>query len=244
MKFYKREITAWMDGTESLSDGAYRAYDVIVNLIYLHEGPITLNEKGIAGRCNQSTRAFRSHLQELFDSGKLRLVSGKLANIRAEKEIETLRKPAKSPEHSDKPLGNNTPPNNGSEPESLDKTRLEETRQEKSSADALDDPRVVLFDEGVSSLETLGVPTSRVRPMIGRWLKDTGDDATRILDAIRRAKSQSVADPIPWINAVLSPKVIPYGTKSRNDRKDEFRAVLDQAREFGNRGDPGPIEIS
>lgn len=31
---------------------------------------------------------------------------------------------------------------------------------------------------------------------------------------------------------------------SGSNRKDEFRAVLDQAREFGNRGDPGPVEIS
>lgn len=225
MKFYKRHILDWMDGTENLSDGAYRAYDVILNLIYLHEGPITLNEKGIAGRCKQSTRAFRSHLRELFDSGKLALVSGKLVNIRAEKEIEILRKPTKSPELSDKPLGNNTSPNNGT-----DRTlpRLDKTIQDKkgkSSADALDDPRVVLFDEGVTTLEALGVKTARVRPMIGRWLKDCGDDAERLLGAIRRAKSQSVADPIPWITAVLNPKVIPYGKRTDN----ALGSAVDQA---------------
>lgn len=234
MKFYKRHILDWMDGTESLSDGAYRAYDVIVNLIYLHEGPITLNEKGIAGRCKQSTRAFRSHLRELFDSGKLALVSGKLVNIRAEKEIEILRKPTKSPERSDKPLENNTSPNNGAEqpPPRLDKTRLD--KKEKSSADALDDPRVVLFDEGLTFLEALGVKPNRLRPMLGRWLKDTQDDAARVLDAIRRAKTQSVADPIPWITAVLSPKVIPYAK-----RTDDFRSAVDQAH-ASLTGDDGP----
>lgn len=244
MKFYKRYITDWMDGTENLSDGAYRAYDVIVNLIYLHEGPITLNEKGIAGRCNQSTRAFRGHLQELYDSGKLRLVSGKLVNIRAEKETEILRKPTKTPELSDKPLETNNSLNTGNKPPSLDKTRQDKTRQDEVSADALDDPRAVLFDEGVTLLIALGVNHTRVRPMIGRWLKDTRDDASRVLEAIRRAKSQSVADPIPWISAVLSPKVIPYGTKSRNDRRDEWRGVLEQAAEYGSRGNPDAGGVS
>jgi len=224
LKFYKREITSWMDGTENLSDGAYRAYDVIINLIYLHEGPITPNEKGIAGRCNQSTRAFRSHLRELFDSGKLALVSGKLVNIRAEKEIETLRKVTKSPERSDKPLENNTPPNPGPELSSLDKTRRDDTRQEENSADALEDARLVLFDEGVTSLEAMGVNSKRVRPMIGRWLKDTQDDAPRVLDVIRRAKSQAVIDPIPWITANLSPKVISYAK-----RTDDFASAVAQA---------------
>ena len=41
--FYKHDIAAWMDGTESLSDRAYRAYHVIVQMIYLNEGPIALN---------------------------------------------------------------------------------------------------------------------------------------------------------------------------------------------------------
>lgn len=88
--FYKHDIPSWMDGTESLSDGAYRAYHVICQLIYLNEGPIALNEHGIAGRCRQSVRSFRKHLDELISSGKLRLENGRLANSRAEKELEKI----------------------------------------------------------------------------------------------------------------------------------------------------------
>jgi uncharacterized protein YdaU (DUF1376 family) len=242
LKFYKRDITAWMDGTEALSDGAYRAYDVIVNLIYLHEGPITLNEKGIAGRCNQSTRAFRCHLRELFDSGKLRLDSGKLVNVRAEKEIEILRKPTKSPERSDKPLENNTARNNGAKPISLDKTREDKNRQEKISADALDDPRAVLFDEGITLLVALGLKEARARPMIGRWLRDASDDAVRVMDAIRRAKSQSVAEPISWISANLNPKVVPYGPASKDTRNDYQRRL--EALKQRSRGDNDTEPVS
>jgi len=90
--FYKHDIPDWMDGTEALSDGAYRAYHVICQLIYLHEGPIMLNERGIAGRCNQSVKAFRKYLQELLDAGKLAVSEGRLSNSRAALELENVRK--------------------------------------------------------------------------------------------------------------------------------------------------------
>src|SRR6266516_7358991 len=88
--FYKHDIPAWMDGTEGLTDGAYRAYHVIVQLIYLNEGPITLNEHGIAGRCRQSLRGFRRNLKELLTNGKLTLVNGRLRNSRADQELEKI----------------------------------------------------------------------------------------------------------------------------------------------------------
>jgi hypothetical protein len=44
----------------------------------VNEGPIALNEHGIAGRCKQSIRAFRASLKELLDDEKLALVNGRL----------------------------------------------------------------------------------------------------------------------------------------------------------------------
>lgn len=69
--FYKHDIPAWMDGTEALSDGAYRVYHVVVQLIMLNEGPIARNDRGIAGRCNQTVKAFGRYLDELISIGKL-----------------------------------------------------------------------------------------------------------------------------------------------------------------------------
>lgn len=88
--FFKRHIADWMDGTESLSDGAYRAYDVICNLIYMNEGPITLNERGIAGRCNHRLDRFRCYLKELLDANKLTLEDGKLHNARSSRELGAI----------------------------------------------------------------------------------------------------------------------------------------------------------
>jgi len=90
--FYKHDIPAWMDGTEGLSDGAYRVYHVVCQLIYLNEGPIMLNERGIAGRCNQSMKTFRKHLDELLALGKLSMVDGRIANSRAAVELEAVQK--------------------------------------------------------------------------------------------------------------------------------------------------------
>jgi len=88
--WFKHDIPAWMDGTEGLDDGPYRVYHVVCQLIYLAEGPITLNEHGIAGRCKQSIRSFRTNLKILLDGGKLTLSDGRLANSRAEKELEKV----------------------------------------------------------------------------------------------------------------------------------------------------------
>jgi hypothetical protein len=43
----------------------------ICQLIYLHEGSIALNERGIAGRCCQSVQAFRKNLAALLAANKL-----------------------------------------------------------------------------------------------------------------------------------------------------------------------------
>ncbi|WP_264047962.1 YdaU family protein [Methylobacterium flocculans] len=90
--FYKHDIPAWMDGTEALSDGAYRTYHVIVQLIMLNEGPIALNERGIAGRCNQAIKSFRVHLDALLKAGKLTLSDGRLSNSRAAAELQAVMK--------------------------------------------------------------------------------------------------------------------------------------------------------
>ncbi|MBB2964330.1 DUF1376 domain-containing protein [Methylobacterium sp. R2-1] len=90
--FYKHDIPAWMDGTEALSDGAYRAYHVIVQLIMLNEGPIALNERGLAGRCNQTLKLFLRHLDELVRAGKLAVEEGRISNTRAARELEIVQK--------------------------------------------------------------------------------------------------------------------------------------------------------
>lgn len=90
VNWYRHDIPSWMDSTESLSDGAYRIYHVACQLIYLNEGPITLNERGIAGRCCLRIDRFRVYLKELLDLRKLTLVEGKLSNARCLSELAQI----------------------------------------------------------------------------------------------------------------------------------------------------------
>lgn len=95
---YVHHIAAWMDGTESLTDGEYRVYHVVCELIYLNNGPIILHESGIAGRCNQHVLAFRRHLAKLVERQKLMIgTDGKLSNRRAESELKSRLKPSSNP---------------------------------------------------------------------------------------------------------------------------------------------------
>lgn len=157
--WFKRDVPAWMDGTEELTDGEYRAYDVICNLIYLREGPISLNEKGIAGRCNQPPRTFRKHLEGLVAKGKLAIDSGKISNERASLELEKLGKSretsSKGGENSgvsrrnrsneeNKPLKNNDKEQGHFKELEVtrEQTRLEKTREESTPSGVVPKGRV------------------------------------------------------------------------------------------------------
>jgi uncharacterized protein YdaU (DUF1376 family) len=88
--FYQHNIADWMDGTESLDAEPYRTYHVICQLIYQNEEPICNNEHGIAGRCKQSLKTYRTALAMLIKLGKLTLQDGRIANVRAEKELKKV----------------------------------------------------------------------------------------------------------------------------------------------------------
>src|SRR5438093_4238523 len=95
MQFYQHDIPAWMDGTDALTDGQYRAYHVICQLCYQREEPIVNNEIGIAGLCNQRLDFYRANVKALVALGKLQLVEGKLWNPRVQDEIDRVNESRK-----------------------------------------------------------------------------------------------------------------------------------------------------
>ena len=109
--FYQHNITAWMDGTEGLSDGEYRAYHVVCQMIYLHNGPIVAHESGIAGRCNQHALAFRTNLKKLIERGKLFVTpDGKIANRKADAELQRIASKRRKPPANPPPTSTQPPP--------------------------------------------------------------------------------------------------------------------------------------
>lgn len=114
VSYYQHHIAPWMDGTEGLSDGAYRVYHTIVQIIYLNDGPIVINEHGLAGRCNMHLLKFRKYLSELLKSEKIsKTGDGRITNCRAELELAkvgTKRGRVPANYHSNPPATPEQPP--------------------------------------------------------------------------------------------------------------------------------------
>ena len=108
--FFQRHIAAWMDGTEGLSDGEYRVYDVVCNLIYLNDGPIVAHETGIAGRCRQHILTFRRNLAKLIESGKLVIENEKITNRRTSTELGRIQSRRRNPPSDPRPTSAQSPP--------------------------------------------------------------------------------------------------------------------------------------
>lgn len=68
------------------------------------------------------------------------------------------------------------------------------------------DARTALFHEGLSTISRMsGKPEPACRPLLGKWLKLVGDDASALLATIRRAAAIQVAEPVAWIERTLKP---------------------------------------
>lgn len=65
------------------------------------------------------------------------------------------------------------------------------------------DPQERLWAEGVDLLRDMGVPSNRAKPMVGKWLRDTRQDAVGVLAAIIRAREIGTRDPLPFIAGIL-----------------------------------------
>lgn len=226
--FYKHDIPLWMDGTESLDAEPYRAYHVIIQLIYLAEGPIVLNEHGIAGRCKQSIRTFRASLKVLLDAEKIFLIDGRLSNSRAKKELEKISEnrlnAAKGghnssgvPKSPTKPLENKTSKTAPLlDDNSLkEKRREEKTRQERQeSAPALD--------------PVLEKPDARVFRTVREIVKH--HSAGMIAKKLLEAKNQNIPECMAAIEIARGaddPKKFLWGVIRKGTKDNDRYADLD-----------------
>lgn len=119
---------------------------------------------------------------------------------------------------------------------------------EPNGSDADASPRARLWEVGLPILETLGVPSKRARPMIGRWLQTCSDDFDRLRVLLEQAGTKCPADPISWITRCLTEKKheeVSSGNdwRGRRDRQHDAKARFSEAvrkLEGGDDGD-GPI---
>ncbi|MEC9345507.1 MAG: hypothetical protein VYB54_04720 [Pseudomonadota bacterium] len=62
----------------------------------------------------------------------------------------------------------------------------------------------ILFDLVPDLSQATGQKPDRLRPQLGRWLKQARDDPDPVIEAVQTSLSK--ADPVSWINAALKPK--------------------------------------
>lgn len=70
---------------------------------------------------------------------------------------------------------------------------------------AKDDPKTALFRNGLAWLSSeSGKPPDKLRSLLGKWLKATGDDARAVFDLMAQAQRDGRADPLAWVTACVS----------------------------------------
>lgn len=87
MRSYRHDIVPWSEGTSELGDDEYRAYHVVVQMIYLTEGPLPFNEKEIAARCHMATPKLRRCIASLVASRKIWIRDGRIYSLRVLTEL-------------------------------------------------------------------------------------------------------------------------------------------------------------
>jgi uncharacterized protein YdaU (DUF1376 family) len=72
-------------------------------------------------------------------------------------------------------------------------------------ADEKPDIQTELYREAKAYLaQSAGKTGDQAGALVGKWLKDLGDDHAELLDVVRRARLERVAAPIPWIAAAVA----------------------------------------
>jgi uncharacterized protein YdaU (DUF1376 family) len=212
-EFYKMEPLRWDRGTDNLTLEQEAAYLRICNAIYAADQAIAENYRTLAGmwRCNE--RKAKRLLAELIDAGKVYVEAGWIKNDKAISDVEIRRElrvkrqlaghsggiesgkvRAKAAENKGKAEANG----------STRKEVEESTVAKATGGDAAPSYEAVLFRQGLDYLKANGVSDKNGRSIIGRWRKQSGDYEVYV--ALKRAKDESVSEPVAYVTAALKPK--------------------------------------
>lgn len=227
--WYKRCGADFIEGTMGLSLEEKGAYSLVLDLIYSHGGPIADDPRWLAGVCNVSTRKWKSIRDRLVAAGKIAVEEGRISNARAIKELVSAKLSSENLAESGAKGGRKAAENraganknNGLSLAGLKQEREDKSREEDISLrerSAPTDVRRTLWDVGVKTVQAMaGLPESKAKGLVGKWLKQAGDDASKVLAKIRQAEADRV-DIVPWVTKALQPS-------PRNWRDEpEYRGV-------------------
>lgn len=117
LPYYKAYPRDFLEGTIGMPFEVKAAYRLLLDLIYMQDGRLTDDARYISGHLGVTVRKWNIIRSELIERGKIQIISGFIANYRADKELETSRKfQENQAEKAAKPKKNNGLPKAAAKP--------------------------------------------------------------------------------------------------------------------------------
>ena len=108
LPYYKAYPRDFFEGTVGMDFEVKAAYRLLLDLIYMHGGQLTDDPRFIAGHLGCSVKRWNALRKSMIDGGKVTVSDGYLGNLRADKEIDSLKSmQTKQRENASKPRKNN-----------------------------------------------------------------------------------------------------------------------------------------
>ena len=204
----------FMNGIRGLSAQEVGVYTMLLCRIYEENGPIENHALRLATYCGMRVPTFEKVLSQLIELGKIIVVDGGLFNDRAASEIakrsDGLKNNSKAGKASakkrqQKQAEASTPVQQPLNHTDTD-TDTDKNTEPYGSGESVADPAKAVWKFGVEALAAHGLHPDKARTMIGKWRKDHPGKDADILTAIIDCGREGIVDPVPWIQARLSPK--------------------------------------
>lgn len=213
MPFY---VADYLGKTQRLTTAEHGAYMLLI-MEYWQSGGLPVDDAQLARICRMTQREWakaKPSIAEYFEDGwHHQRVEEELAKagIKHERRVEAGRSGGKAKAVAKQTPSNatgNAPSNalaSSSEPEKEDTEGTNVPSAESGFAAVSDRER--LRTTGVEWLaRAVGRKPQSLQGVIGRWLKQTGDDAAAVLGVLWEARDRQIAEPIAWIEAALKAK--------------------------------------
>lgn len=91
LPYYKAYPRDFLDGTAGMDFEVKGAYRILLDLIYLHGGRLVDDPRFIAGHLGCSVKKWNGLRAAVIATGKISVSDGYLGNLRADKELDSLK---------------------------------------------------------------------------------------------------------------------------------------------------------
>jgi len=202
LPYYKSYPRDFFDGTAGMDFEVKAAYRLVLDLIYMHGGRLVDDPRFIAGHVGCSVKKWNGLRSAILATGKIVVENGYLGNLRADKELDSLKSfQTKQRENGSQPKKNNGLTKAMAEPKANHTDTDTDTVSKDTAADAPIDPAKAAFDAGISLLSRAGKSPASARALIGKWIK--AHKAEAVIVALGRAQREGAVDPVAFIEGIF-----------------------------------------